>query len=121
MDPSTRDTGDESGCELCEAVRLTEWFFDDDLCWIAECEQCAVPMVVWRVHDAAPPDHVRAQLWSRLDEVVRSSYDYDHWIDDRMRSVPGHYHAHARPRDSFTGHGRSLRRDRSSERQHGFT
>jgi hypothetical protein len=85
---------------------MTEWFAEDDVCWIAECESCAVPMVVWRVHDAAPPDDVKAAMWARLDEVVRSAYAFDHWIDDRMRSIPGHYHAHARPRDSFTGHGR---------------
>lgn len=34
-------------CELCAAERITEWFYEDDECWIAECEQCYVPMVVW--------------------------------------------------------------------------
>ncbi|MEY2965979.1 MAG: hypothetical protein RLY50_29, partial [Actinomycetota bacterium] len=38
-------------CELCEAARMTEWFFEDDEMWIAECESCGVPMVVWREHD----------------------------------------------------------------------
>ena len=42
-------------CELCEAARLTEWFHEDDDCWIAECESCSVPMVVWKIHDADPP------------------------------------------------------------------
>ena len=35
-------------CDLCEAARITPWFHEDDLCWIAECEICAVPMVVWK-------------------------------------------------------------------------
>jgi len=25
-------------CELCLAERVTEWFHEDDVCWIAECE-----------------------------------------------------------------------------------
>ena len=42
-------------CDLCEAARITEWFHEDDVCWIAECEICAVPMVVWRGHGTDPP------------------------------------------------------------------
>ena len=47
------------GCDLCEAVRLTEWFHEDDICWIAECEICAVPMAVWRFHGIEPPEEHR--------------------------------------------------------------
>ena len=32
-----------AGCDLCEAARITPWFHEDELCWIAECEICAVP------------------------------------------------------------------------------
>ena len=38
----------DGGCELCEAARLTTWYHEDDVCWVADCEICAVPMVVWR-------------------------------------------------------------------------
>ena len=94
------------GCELCEAARLTEWFYEDDTCWIAECEQCAVPMVVWKRHDPAPPDSVRAEMIARLSEVAAAAYAFDGcWIDDNMRTIPTHYHAHARPRTGFFGHG----------------
>jgi hypothetical protein len=111
VDPSIRDTKDGSGCELCEAARMTEWFYEDDECWIAECEQCAVPMVVWRHHDPAPPDGVKLVLWQRLDAVVARHYRFEHYIDDHMRSVPHHYHAHARPRGGFFGHGLRQRGD----------
>ena len=50
--------------------RLTEWFYEDDECWVAECESCSVPMVVWRVHDPDPPDDVKALLHARLAAVV---------------------------------------------------
>ena len=43
-------------CELCEAARITEWFHEDDICWVADCEVCDVPMVVWKQHGDEPPD-----------------------------------------------------------------
>ena len=99
-------------CDLCEAARLTPWFYDDDICWIAECEACSVPMVVWRVHDNDPPADVKAYLHQRLAEVVATHFGFDHYVDDNMRNIPDHYHAHARPRGGFFGHGlKPLRRD----------
>ena len=97
-------------CELCEAARLTAWYYEDDECWIAECELCAVPMVVWRQHDANPDETVKSRLWERLAIVVLEHYGFEHYIDDNMRSIPDHYHAHARPRGGFFGRGR-IRRD----------
>ncbi|MEY4366197.1 MAG: hypothetical protein RLZZ305_1541 [Actinomycetota bacterium] len=92
-------------CELCEAARMTEWFHEDDEMWIAECEACGVPMVVWRTHDPHPPEDVKARLHARLLEIVDVHWDMDVRIDDNMRTIPDHYHAHARPRQGFYGHG----------------
>jgi hypothetical protein len=92
-------------CELCEAARLTEWFYEDDVCWIAECDACAVPMVVWRKHDAHPPRDLKATLHARLSAVVEQHFGYEHYVDDNLRSIPTHYHAHARPKGGFFGHG----------------
>jgi hypothetical protein len=95
----------DQNCELCEAARLTEWFYEDDVCWIAECDACAVPMVVWREHDDSPSADVKATLHARLAAVVAEHFDYEHYVDDNLRSIPGHYHAHARPRGGFFGFG----------------
>lgn len=92
-------------CELCEAARTTEWFHDDDLCWVAECESCSTPMVVWKVHDPSPPADLRELMLARLAEVTAAQYDFEHRVDENMRSIPTHYHAHARPTDGFYGHG----------------
>ena len=92
-------------CDLCEAARITPWFHEDELCWIAECEVCSVPMVVWREHDPSPPDEVKAALHERLANVVATHFDFEHYVDDNMRNIPDHYHAHARPRGGFFGHG----------------
>ena len=92
-------------CELCTAVRMTDWFYEDDLCWVAECESCCTPMVVWKVHDSAPPAELREQMLARLAEATAMHYDYEHRVDENMRSIPTHYHAHARPVGGFYGHG----------------
>jgi hypothetical protein len=96
-------------CLLCEAEKITEWFHEDDDCWIAECTQCALPMVVWKLHDAAPDDQVKATLHARLAEVVARDWTFVHYVDDHMRMIPDHYHAHARPVGGFFG-GSHLRR-----------
>ena len=90
-------------CELCEASRLTEWFYEDDECWIAECEVCYVPMVVWKIHDPSPSSDVKEQLHAKLAAVVEEYFDYEHYVDDNMRQIPEHYHAHARSRKGWFG------------------
>jgi hypothetical protein len=87
-----------AGCELCEAAVLTKRYFEDDTCWIGDCEICLVPMVVWRVHDAAPPPEVMRYLHDALAVVANEEFAATPWtIDDHMRNIPDHYHAHARP------------------------
>lgn len=103
MRPTLAGVSCDEFCELCEAAPLTEWFHADDECWVAECESCSVPMVVWRRHDPAPSDDVKARLWARLDEVIATlnaarDEPLEHYVDDHLRSIPDHYHAHARPR-----------------------
>ncbi len=95
----------DPSCELCAAAHTTEWFHEDDSCWVAECESCCTPMVVWKCHDPTPPEEVRVVLLTRLGEAVNAQYGYEYWVDENMRSIPTHYHAHARPRGGFYGHG----------------
>jgi hypothetical protein len=84
-------------CELCEASRMTTWYHEDDDCWIADCEICEVPMVVWRTHAVAPPPDVLARLLAALRTVADARFGADEYaIDDHMRNIPDHYHAHAR-------------------------
>ena len=88
-------------CELCEAAPLTPWWFEDDVCWVAECESCSVPMVVWRQHSPHPPDEVRAAMLNRLREVADQHGPPEYWIDEVLRTIPEHWHAHARRRRRF--------------------
>jgi hypothetical protein len=93
-----------TGCDLCDAARLTEWFYEDDVCWIADCEICCVPMVVWRQHAKDPSPEALLHMHERLARVAAEHLSVEHYIDDNMRNIPDHYHAHARPRGGFFGH-----------------
>ena len=84
-------------CELCEAARLTTWYHEDDVCWVADCEVCAVPMVVWRTHGTDPPPEARAHMVGELARVADEVLGAGTWsLDDVMRQIPDHFHAHAR-------------------------
>lgn len=89
-------------CDLCEAARITPWYYEDDVCWIAECEICEVPMVVWREHGVSPPEATLQYMHERLREVADQHFGAI-YIDDVMRNIPDHYHAHGRPEGGFWG------------------
>lgn len=54
-------------------------------------------MAVWRLHGTEPPEPVRAHLLARLREVAEQRFGEGAYvIDEKMRNIPDHYHAHAR-------------------------
>jgi hypothetical protein len=65
-------------------------------------------MVVWRWHGTDVPQADHAHMLGRLAAVADTIFD-GHYVDDNMRNIPDHYHAHARPEGGFFGHG--FRRD----------
>ena len=93
---------DDDGCVLCRAERITPWFHEDEICWIAECEICETPMVVWREHGVDPPPEHLLHMLAHLKDVAQTEIG-DHWLDQHMRNIPDHWHAHARPAGGFFG------------------
>ena len=90
-------TGPVDGCDLCEAARITPWHHDDDVCWVADCEACDVPIVVWRRHGTDPDDLSLRHMLHMLGVVADARFGSGGWTLDRtMRQVPDHFHAHAR-------------------------
>ncbi len=90
-----------SGCPLCEAEVLTARHFEDEECWVADCMICATPMVVLRMHGMPDPGS-EGRLLAHLERVAASRYGEDgYYVDGRMRRIPDHWHAHARPAGGF--------------------
>ena len=84
-------------CELCEAARITPWHHEDDICWVADCEICAVPMVVWKRHGPVPPEDERAHMLATLERIGNERFGEGGFhLDAVMRQIPDHFHAHAR-------------------------
>jgi hypothetical protein len=84
---------------LCEAARLTPWHHEDDICWVADCEVCDVPMVVWRHHGTEPPEADRRHMLDQLETTARRRLGAERYVlDPVMRQIPDHFHAHARRR-----------------------
>src|SRR3546814_2457398 len=70
-------------CDLCEAAKITHWFHEDDVCWIAECEICDTPMVVWRWHGVDPDDTAMQHMHAQLARVAGDVFD-GHYLDDNI-------------------------------------
>jgi len=91
----------EDHCLLCSAQRITDWHFEDDDCWVADCLICRTPMVVWRVH-GLPDPVLEARLLTHLERVAAARYgDEGYYVDPERRKIPEHWHAHARPEGGF--------------------
>lgn len=90
----------EDPCQLCDAEKITPWHYEDDQVWIADCVVCMTPMIVWREHGLPDADTERAFL-IQLESIAVRIYPQGHRIDGDRRRIPDHWHAHARPHDSF--------------------
>lgn len=90
----------DDACLLCAAERVSTWHYEDDEAWVADCIVCLTPMIVWREH-ALPDEATEARLLDVLGRVAALRYPQGHRIDGERRKIPDHWHAHARPIDSF--------------------
>lgn len=90
----------DAECELCRADRFTHWYAVTADGWVADCEVCSVPMVVWWDHGPEAPAPVREELFAALAVAADDRFGAGNWqLDTTMRQVPEHFHAHARDRD----------------------
>ena len=100
-DPALSDPAQlDPDCELCQAARYTHWYHEDELCWVADCEVCATPMVVWKRHGTDPPAAELEAMLARLNEAGEQRFGPSSGVIDQvMRQIPDHFHAHYRDAD----------------------
>ena len=79
---------------------MTPWHHEDEVCWIADCEVCNIPMVVWRHHGTEPPEEDVEHMLRELTRVANTVFAGEGWsVDRNMRQIPDHFHAHARDKN----------------------
>jgi hypothetical protein len=61
-------------------------------------------MVVSPKHGGTPAAEFEHML-DHLGRIAAEQLTVEHYVDDNMRNIPDHFHAHARPRGGFFGHG----------------
>ncbi|CAG4923174.1 MULTISPECIES: hypothetical protein [Acidithrix] len=89
-------------CELCQAIKITPWLYEDDICFVALCESCDVPMVVLREHSVDLSEELLDDLIEKLTKAASSYFgEREFFIDKIRRQIPDHFHAHARPRPNY--------------------
>jgi hypothetical protein len=93
-----------AGCELCELARTTQWYVEHDEPFrfaVIDCDSCDVPMAVLGEHRSSITDLERDVLRKALAGIADEKYPQGWTFDDRMRQIPDHYHAHARPHPAW--------------------
>lgn len=84
-------------CPLCLAEKLTHWFEETDLYWIALCKTCNVPMVVLKRHDTDVTADEAFDMLVALAGVADKYFGTTLWTLDRKPGrIPDHIHWHAR-------------------------
>ena len=77
-------------CELCQRERLTEWYYSDDVCWMAECALCGVPMIVFNGHQRPTISEIE-----HMKQVSETHFPDYGWRNERL--IPDHWHKHILP------------------------
>ena len=73
-------------CPLCQAEKLSEWFFEDEVCYICTCITCHRIMVVYRYH--GEPTH---QELDHIKEVSKKLFPSKKFRGFR-RQIFDHFH-----------------------------
>ena len=79
-------------CELCKGPRPGEdLLYRDSEFWVALCDTCKVPMLVYNRHREWDPDTL-----NRAIHIMEDLFP-DYKVDTARRKIPQHPHLHSRP------------------------
>ena len=85
-------------CELCIKEHITEWFHEDVLCWIAECNSCRPDIIVVHQHHKKDFDPIEIDcIEKEAEKVANKQFGSGNWkFDFARRKIPNHAHFHIR-------------------------
>ena len=101
--PERLESTDSDHCDLCKAEERAFIYHRDNICWVTECDKCRTPMAVLNRHREIPTPEDQQHMLRVLDHVMQTkgfnnedddpNNDYDY---SDPKSIPDHYHIHAR-------------------------
>ena len=77
-------------CELCNLIKITHWYFDEDDFAVMDCKRCKVPMYVWKDHEFPTVDDINMLISHANKHFPNGTLDF------KRRSIPSHFHFHVR-------------------------
>lgn len=80
----------KKGCPLCEARKLTRWYYEGDHFWIADCEICGAPIIVAKGHKKNVPKRIRDLMKEKAREIFGKNIDFQ----KEQRRIKDHFHWH---------------------------
>lgn len=75
-------------CPLCKADKLTKWYYEDDVCWVADCKTCGIPMIVLKHHGEPNKNELH-----HLKNISNNLFPRKRWRGFR-RDIKDHWHEH---------------------------
>lgn len=79
-------------CDLCLMEKRTEWFYEDDIFRVIECETCHRKMIVLKQHSS----HLDYYQTLRLLKLVEQFGADRRKVDFVRHKYPGHFYCHLR-------------------------
>lgn len=77
-----------NSCPLCRREKLTEWLWDDEICWVAKCITCGGWQIILNHHGEPTPEELE-----HLKTVSQKLFPNAKWRGVR-RVIKDHWHEH---------------------------
>jgi len=78
----------DSNCPLCRKEKLTEWLWNDNICWVCDCSNCRQPMIVLN-HHGEPTE----RELEHMKIISKKLFPDKRWRGVR-RQFKDHFHEH---------------------------
>ena len=87
-----------SMCDLCILERKMNVYIETDKFIILDCDNCYIPMAVWKEHTMSISEENEKVMENALRESAIKHYENEYaWhIDKNQRAISDHLHWHAR-------------------------
>lgn len=79
----------DDSCPLCKKEKKTHWYYNDTVCWVADCLTCKIPMIVLVRHSMDLTDFE----FRHLPEIVEILFPGAK-LRKKQKKIKDHLHWH---------------------------